>query len=530
MKNRLLTLIFSLFFIFFFASCDNENLNKEKLPSITTEQVFDITGETAKCGGNIDDDAGSTVVKRGVCWDTIPNPTIENNKTEDGSGGGFFESKMESLSPNIKYYVRAYATNENGTNYGMTLSFSTLSYPTVEIKKVYDITYISAKIESEIIKEGTTEIIEKGICWSEEENPTINDSFTPVTEDDFIGEINNLTANTKYYVRAYATNSIGTAYSNISSFTTNNEPSFEPDASDDAGNLLIMNNSNQQLVLYKNGIPVKNIPSQADNYIVNLPTSDGELIQLSLYNWEDVKNNVNNPPQNMAFKDWEIILANSTDANKQVKWYVSESPQNTATVQFNYYEGTDYYAEVYLNGKSGSKLLILKPGQKRKIGIDYGNYTLSYRYTKPDQSNPDIIEEIGWIERQFINEKEDSIWLILYEQRNDVTMVTPHYDGDSTTDQLKYGNIKIINNNNFPIQVYIGQNLIVNYSYITDDRYKNLSTITGMDNYTYIIPIIKENKTFQELDLKAIHLTTGEVVIEETVLIETDTTTNWTIN
>lgn len=95
--------------------------------TVTTSEVTDITSNSAICGGNVTTDNGSAVTVKGVCWSTNPNPTIEDNKTTDGSGVGNFTSNLSNLEPQTTYYVRAYATNEAGTSYGDELSFTTLT-------------------------------------------------------------------------------------------------------------------------------------------------------------------------------------------------------------------------------------------------------------------------------------------------------------------------------------------------------------------------------------------------------------------
>lgn len=93
------------------------------LAKLTTNDFTDITISTATCGGNITDDDGFKITVRGVCWSTTPNPTISNNKTADGVGIGSFTSSLTGLTEWTTYYVRAYATNENGTSYGNEISF-----------------------------------------------------------------------------------------------------------------------------------------------------------------------------------------------------------------------------------------------------------------------------------------------------------------------------------------------------------------------------------------------------------------------
>ena len=94
--------------------------------TVTTSEVTEITSGSAICGGNVTADGGAEVTARGICWSTSSNPTIEDNKTEDGSGMGSFTSQIPNLVPNTQYYVRAYATNVAGTSYGDELSFTTL--------------------------------------------------------------------------------------------------------------------------------------------------------------------------------------------------------------------------------------------------------------------------------------------------------------------------------------------------------------------------------------------------------------------
>ena len=93
---------------------------------VTTNDVTEITNVAAVCGGNVTTDNGSAVVARGVCWSTLPNPTISDSHTTDGSGTGSFTSNLIGLQANTKYYVRAYATNVTGTSYGVQRSFTAM--------------------------------------------------------------------------------------------------------------------------------------------------------------------------------------------------------------------------------------------------------------------------------------------------------------------------------------------------------------------------------------------------------------------
>ena len=93
---------------------------------LTTSEVSSITDTSALTGGIITADGGAEITGRGVCWSTVPGPTLADPHTEDGRGIGAFISLITGLEPNKTYYVRAYARNSMGTTYGNELSFTSL--------------------------------------------------------------------------------------------------------------------------------------------------------------------------------------------------------------------------------------------------------------------------------------------------------------------------------------------------------------------------------------------------------------------
>lgn len=107
-------------------SCANDT--EWSKPIISTKEVTEITQSTAVSGGEIIDDSGLRISVRGVCWNTNPNrdPTVNDSKTDEGSGSDSFSSLITNLDPGTTYYVRAYAKNSIGVGYGSTISFTTL--------------------------------------------------------------------------------------------------------------------------------------------------------------------------------------------------------------------------------------------------------------------------------------------------------------------------------------------------------------------------------------------------------------------
>jgi uncharacterized protein (TIGR02145 family) len=98
-------------------------------PSISsTTAISNITRYTASSGGNITDNGGAPILNSGVCWSTTSNtPTISDNKTTDGNSIGNFTSLITGLTAGVTYYVRAYASNSAGTNYGPVQTFTSTS-------------------------------------------------------------------------------------------------------------------------------------------------------------------------------------------------------------------------------------------------------------------------------------------------------------------------------------------------------------------------------------------------------------------
>jgi uncharacterized protein (TIGR02145 family) len=214
-------------FIPFLFSCSSDDAeNNPTLPVLTTTNTGNITLTTATSGGNITADGGADITARGVVWNTSSNPTISLvTKTTDGTGIGSFTSNLTNLTPNTTYYVRAYATNSVGTVYGNEVTFTTsaIQLPVLTTSAISNITENSASSGGNITSDGGGAITSRGVVWSTTQNPTITLS-TRTTDGTgsgaFTSSIANLTPNTQYYVRAYATNSAGTAYGNEITLTT----------------------------------------------------------------------------------------------------------------------------------------------------------------------------------------------------------------------------------------------------------------------------------------------------------------------
>lgn len=116
-------------------SCQKDQ-ETASLPVIKTLEISNLLNTSASSGGIVADDGNSFVTDRGVCWDIHPHPTKSLiTKTSDGRDTGRFESWLYELIPYQTYYVRAYASNAEGTSYGDEIVFQTLRDNTIVYRK-----------------------------------------------------------------------------------------------------------------------------------------------------------------------------------------------------------------------------------------------------------------------------------------------------------------------------------------------------------------------------------------------------------
>jgi len=201
---------------------------------VRTKTISSIGTTTATCGGNIYRDGLSvhpppTV---GVCWSTGAGPTIVNSHTNDTTISATspilsqFTSNLTGLTANTTYFVRSYLKNYYGNYYGDQQVFTTnqlsTTTPTVIILNIIAISDTSAYVFAQVTSDGGATVTSRGVCWDTNINPTTSDTHT--ANGNGVGYyavvLTGLTASTTYYVRSYAYNSMGLAYSSNETFTT----------------------------------------------------------------------------------------------------------------------------------------------------------------------------------------------------------------------------------------------------------------------------------------------------------------------
>ena len=92
-------------------------------PTVSVVRFTDTVGTTISMEASVLADGGAEVTARGVCWGNEPHPTTSSGHAACGAGIGDFSVTVDTLTPGVTYYVRAYATNSVGTAYGAEVTF-----------------------------------------------------------------------------------------------------------------------------------------------------------------------------------------------------------------------------------------------------------------------------------------------------------------------------------------------------------------------------------------------------------------------
>lgn len=228
MKNITLRSLASFFAAtMIFVACTKEDKDVKLDPILSTSETISITSNSATVIGFVVS-TGSGFTEQGVCYGLTTAPTIDANKvvyTKD-TITATFNVTLTDLDYATKYYARAYAITTSGTIYGEEVTFTTLPIiPTVTTAEFTPNTGTTAKGGGEVTDDGRATVTKRGVCYSVLPNPTLEKSKDSVTADGsglgaFTSALSKLQGKTKYYVRAYASNSAGTAYGNEVTFTT----------------------------------------------------------------------------------------------------------------------------------------------------------------------------------------------------------------------------------------------------------------------------------------------------------------------
>ena len=166
---------------------------------------------------------GGHATERGVCYATTENPTVSNKKVADtDSGLGAFSIQLEGLIDKTTYYVRAYAISGDKVFYSEEAVFMARFIPkapkiTFAEEVVSNIDFTTGTITIQITDNGGEAPSEYGVYYGT--SPEAMDAkFCEVTnvpdaEGKIVVNMTGLEQNNRYYLKAFATNSSGTGFS-----------------------------------------------------------------------------------------------------------------------------------------------------------------------------------------------------------------------------------------------------------------------------------------------------------------------------
>ena len=191
-----------------------------ELAKVKTLDATYVTNTAARLNGEVLFDGYSTVTNEMFVWGLTPRPTLEDNIVVKSIAP--FSAAISGLTQGTKYYYRAVVYNNYGITYGEPVAFTTRGVPNIILNNIDNVTRDSFSFDCEA--NSPTAITQKGIVWSTTEMPTtasfkINKGSG---NGSYIGIVSSLTVNTTYYIRAYAVNASGTAYSDQWVITTLN--------------------------------------------------------------------------------------------------------------------------------------------------------------------------------------------------------------------------------------------------------------------------------------------------------------------
>ncbi len=224
-------------------------------------------------------------------------------------------------------------------------NFSTLAYtlPELVTTSVSSITRSTASSGGNISKDGGRTINSKGICWNTTGNPTTttnNKTENGSGTSAFVSSLTGLSSSTKYYVRAYATNSVGTGYGNEISFTTlpnnapvaNNDGPYNVNTGATVSGNILSNDSDAD----GDDIDVASVPSLSHGSFTSFDQETGAFTYQAPENWIGTFNTSYTATDNSATSNATIYFIVSDGAapvvyTKDYTLYLNSSGTGTLT-------------------------------------------------------------------------------------------------------------------------------------------------------------------------------------------------------
>lgn len=188
--------------------------------------ISDVWQTGAAFSLNVESQHLHTALETGICYSANEKPTVSFNRLVLPSEGGRMVGELKGLASNKTFYARSYVINSKDTLYGPIVKFTTpkIEVPIVAPVKVRMVKGNTMTLETLVLLDGGSQVVERGVCWGLEPEPSVGDFHAVDSLVSGVGvsgvKINELQFDSPYYIRAYAINGVGIAYSQEQKIST----------------------------------------------------------------------------------------------------------------------------------------------------------------------------------------------------------------------------------------------------------------------------------------------------------------------
>ena len=227
------------------------------VPVVETREASEVTSEGAVIAAEVV--KGADIQERGFMWMEGKGATADMKQKLVVEGTvGAYTAVLTGLLPNVEYSYCGYTVNPTGTYYGTVRTFTTKkSLPSVSSTVVSSISSNAATFSSTVTSHGGDKVTEVGFYYSDDPSVPLETAVKvnqAYSQDSFSMQVSELQVNSKYYVMAYAKNSVGASYSDIADFTTSvSKPSVKTVGSSEVTSTSAVLSG---MVVSENGSPV----------------------------------------------------------------------------------------------------------------------------------------------------------------------------------------------------------------------------------------------------------------------------------